>query len=465
MPPAANPVITPPISGTPIPVASAAPIAQPSATAAAPARVLSVDVLRGLTIALMILVNDPGDWSHTYAQLDHAKWNGFTLTDFVFPNFLFLVGASIIFSLQSRIARSASGILDKATKKTLALHILRRAFLIFAIKMFLTAFPYFHYTHFRIYGVLTRIALCYLVAGLICLVTQRVRTLAAITAALLIGYWILMRFVPVPGLGIPTHDFPILDPDRNLTAWLDRAISAFTQSTLHTGTLYEHTRDPEGLLSTLPAIATTLLGSLTGLWLRRVSTETPAFVNPSGTPNVCHSERSEEPPHFARSAAAISATGCLNGLIVSGILSLAAGLLWNLSFPVNKNLWTSSYVLFSAGWSLLTLALCYWLIDMRLLNDTPAGKAVLWPWLVFGSNAITAFVVSNLIVKIMLWIKVSDSFSTTGKPITAWFWTYHHVFARNGSTNVTSLAFAIAVVAACFLPNWLLWRKRIFLKV
>ncbi len=418
--------------------------------AAAPARVLSIDVLRGLTIALMILVNDPGDWAHTYTQLDHAPWNGFTLTDFVFPNFLFLVGASIIFSLQSRIARGAS-------KKTLALHILRRASLIFAIKMFLTAFPYFHYTHFRIYGVLTRIALCYLAAGLICLVTQRARTLIAITAALLIGYWALMRFVPIPGIGTPTHDVPLLDPDRNLAAWLDRAISTFTQSTLHTGTLYEHSRDPEGLLSTLPAIATTLIGSLTALWLTRVRRVphdrrglTAPIVGSVSYPNL------PTPP---------SPTYPLATLLITGTASLAAGLLWNLSFPINKNLWTSSYVLYSAGWSLLTLALCYWLIDMRRLNDTPAGKALLWPWLVFGSNAITAFVVSNLIVKIMLWIKVSDSFSTTGKPVTAWFWTYHHLFARNGSTNVTSLAFAIAVVAACFLPNWLLWRNRIFLKV
>jgi predicted acyltransferase len=433
------------------------------ATTTAPARVLSVDVLRGLTIALMILVNDPGDWAHTYAQLDHAKWNGFTLTDFVFPNFLFLVGASIIFSLQSRIARSASGILDRATKKTLALHIIRRSFLIFAIKMFLTAFPYFHYTHFRIYGVLTRIALCYLVAGLICLITQRVRTLAAITATLLIGYWILMRFVPVPGLGIPTHDFPILDPYNNLTAWLDRAISTFTQRTIDTGTLYENTRDPEGLLSTLPSIATTLIGSLTALWLRRPVLEArhpersaQRGVEGPRDPSLNQTARTIQPPTPAR---------ILAGLISAGILGLLAGLLWNLTFPINKNLWTSSFVLYAAGWSLLTLALCYWFIDMRRLNDTPTGKALLWPWLVFGSNAITAFVVSNLIVKIMLWIKVSDSFSTTGKPVTAWLWTYHHLFARNGSTNITSLAFAIAVVAACFLPNWLLWRKRIFLKV
>jgi predicted acyltransferase len=445
----ASPATSSPSSGVSIP--QAAPITQPSITqspitATAPARVFSVDVLRGLTIALMILVNDPGDWAHTYTQLDHAKWNGFTLTDFVFPNFLFLVGASIVFSLQSRIARSASGILDRATKKTLARHIVRRAFLIFAIKMFLTAFPYFHYTHFRIYGVLTRIALCYLAAGLISLVvwnaTQRARTLIAITASLLIGYWILMRFVPFPGLGTPTHGFPILDPDRNLTAWLDRAISAFTQRTFHTGTLYEHTRDPEGLLSTIPAIATTLIGSLTGLWLRRVETR-----------------------NKYRNSSSITRTHCLNGLVVTGVVSLAVGLLWNFSFPINKNLWTSSFVLYAAGWSLLTLALCYWLIDMRRLNDTPTGKALLWPWLVFGSNAITAFVVSNLIVKIMIWIKVPDSFSTTGKPVTAWLWTYHHLFARSGSTNVTSLAFAIAVLAACFLPNWLLYRKRIFLKI
>jgi predicted acyltransferase len=434
--------------------------------AAAPARVLSIDVLRGLTIALMILVNDPGDWAHTYTQLDHAPWNGFTLTDFVFPNFLFLVGASIIFSLQSRIARGDP-------KKTLALHILRRASLIFAVKMLLTAFPYFHYTHFRIYGVLTRIAICYLVAGLICLAvwnaTQRARALIAITAALLIGYWVLLRFVPIPGIGTPTHDVPLVDPNNNLTAWLDRAISAFTQSTIHTGTLYEHSRDPEGLLSTLPAIATTLLGSITGLWLRRVAAETPASAAAGVAPEVCHSDpehvEGEEPPHFARSTPSITPARCLNGLIVSGILSLTAGLLWNLTFPINKNLWTSSYVLYSAGWSLLTLALCYWLIDMRRLNHIATGKALLWPWLIFGSNAITAFVISNLVVKIMLWIKVSDSFSTTGKPVTAWFWTYRHLFARNGSSNVTSLIFAIAVVAVCFLPNWLLWRKKIFLKI
>ena len=238
---------------------------------APPQRVLSVDVLRGLTIALMILVNDPGDWSHVYSQLDHAEWNGFTLTDFVFPNFLFIVGASTIFSIASRMAKDES-------KRTLALHIFRRAITIFAIKMLLSAFPHFHLTPLRIFGVLTRIAICYLIAGLICLAAwnarHRVRNLLAITAALLVGYWALMRFVPVPGprrclpLECEIHAIPILDPVNNLAAWLDRGFNAFTRAWLHTGSLYNKTHDPEGLLSTIPAIATTLIGCITGLLLR-----------------------------------------------------------------------------------------------------------------------------------------------------------------------------------------------------
>jgi predicted acyltransferase len=429
----------------------------------APQRVLSIDVLRGLTIAFMILVNDPGDWAHVYAQLDHAPWNGFTCTDFVFPSFLFLVGASIVLSLQSRIARGAS-------RRTLALHILRRAAILFAIKMFLTGFPHFHWTRLRLYGVLTRIALCYLIAGLICLCTLRARTLLAIIAALLLGYWALMRFVPVPGLGfaslrdaIPTHGIPILDPDRNLAAWLDRVFNAFTQRWLHTGRLYETTRDPEGLLSTLPAVATTLLGAITALWLRRVAKNNPT-PNPF-TPNPRHSERSSESQYLPQRATNITPAQCLTGLILTAAASLTAGLLWNQTFPINKNLWTSSYVLFSAGWSLLLLALLYYLLDMRRIQETGPGKALLFPWLVFGSNAIFAFVFSNFIVELMIWIKVPTGDPAHPKSISAWLWTYTHLFARTHSNDRTSLAFALAFVAFCFLPTWLLYRKRIFLKI
>lgn len=411
----------------PQPQTLAAPL--PQTRSAPPTRVLSIDVLRGITIAFMILVNDPGDWSHVYAQLDHAKWNGWTLTDLVFPNFLFLVGAAIILSLNSRLRRGDS-------RRALAGHIVRRAVIIFALKMFLSAYPHFHLTHLRIFGVLTRIAICYLIAGFICLYTQRARSLLTIAATLLVGYWALMRFVPVPGVGVPTHQIPLLDTYGNLAAWIDRGFSAFTLRTIHTGVLYEHTRDPEGILSTIPAVATTLLGAVAALWLRRVD----APVAP------------------------ITKARCRNGLFLAGVVGIAAGLVWNPWFPINKNLWTSSYVLFAAGCSLLGLAVCYWLMDDKRLHETRVGKWLTWPSLVFGSNAITVYALSVLFVETMIWIKLPSSL-VDGEHVTAWFWVYHHIFARNQSTELTSLAFALAFVAICLIPNWLLWRKRIFIKI
>ncbi len=388
----------------------------------APARITSVDALRGLTIAFMILVNDPGDWSHVYPPLEHAEWNGFTPTDLVFPVFLFLVGCSIVFAVQSRLARGVP-------LRTIALQMLRRAGYIFLIKMLLTAFPHFHLTRMRIFGVLTRIALCYLIAGLLFLYVRSARVLAIIVVALLAGYWGLMRFAPVPGLGHPVRDLPLLDPDRNLAAYLDRGFNAWCQRWLHTGRLYEKTRDPEGLLSTLPSIATTLLGTLAALWMR--------------------TRRSSE--------------SVRNGLVLAGLLALLCGGIWNRSFPINKNLWTSSYVLYAGGWSLLLLALAYWLFDsLQVQNRSRVARALLWPLQVYGSNAITAFAVSNLIVETLLWLRLS---LPDGHPISVWGWLYAKGFAFDGSTQNTSLAFAITFVVACFLPNWVLWRRRIFVRV
>jgi predicted acyltransferase len=431
------------------------------ATATAPTRVLSIDVLRGITIAFMILVNDPGDGRNTYAQLDHAWWNGCTLTDLVFPTFLFIIGASIIFSIDSRIRRGE-------THRSLALHILRRSAIIFALDLFFALYPHFHYTHMRIYGVLTRIAVCYLCVGFICLFTQRAGRLFAIAVVLLLGYWALLRFVPVPGFGMPMHDVPFLDPDRNLSSWLDRGITDFLQRTIHTGRLYRQTRDPEGLLSTLPAIATTLLGSVTALWLRKVNSgaqkEASSRPERSGVEGPRDTSLTQTARTFSPqtpSPQTPTPARLLTGLLLAGIFSLTGGLLWSLWFPLNKNLWTSSYVLFAAGCALLGLAVCYWLIDIRHFNETKVGKWLTWPWLVFGSNAIVAYCISEFLVENMVWIKVPDG----GKTVTAWFWIYHHLFAFNGSTKNTSLAFALAYVAICFLPNWLLWRKRIFLKI
>jgi predicted acyltransferase len=408
--------------------------AGPSTTTSAPSnRVLSIDVLRGITIAFMILVNDPGDRSHTYAQLEHATWNGWTLTDLVFPSFLFLVGASIILSLSGRIARGDS-------RRDLGIHIVRRSITIFVLAMVLNLIPYFHFTHLRLYGVLSRIALCYLCAGLICLITQRARNLAAIAAALLVGYWILMRFVPVPGFGVPVRDFPLLDPYRNLVAWVDRGVMGFVQRTIHTGVLYEGTRDPEGLLSTIPAVGTTLLGSIAALWLRLVG-----------------------PAKEGRFT--IDKSQCAIGLFLSGTIGIAAGLLWNIWFPINKNLWTSSFVLFAAGCSLVGLTACYWLIDIQRFHETKVGRVLTWPWLVFGSNAIVAYAVSGLLVKLLRFITFSSIAGSNDKPLTAWGWIYANIFARGNSTNMTSLAFAICFVLVCFIPNWILWRKRLFVKI
>ena len=402
-----------------------------STTASAPStRVLSIDVLRGITIAFMILVNDPGDSAHTYTQLEHASWNGWTLTDLVFPSFLFIVGASIILSLHSRIVRGDS-------RRDLALHIVRRSVTIFVLAMILNLIPYFRFSHLRLYGVLPRIALCYLCVGLICLATQKARNLLAIAAVLLLGYWALMRFVPVPGFGMPVRDIPLLDPDRNLAAWIDRGVLDLLQRTIHTGVLYEKTRDPEGLLSTIPAIATTLLGSVTALWLRRVDGK----------------------------AGTVTKIQCVIGLFLAGLVSLSAGLLWNLWFPINKKLWTSSYVLFAAGCSLMGLAACYWLIDIRRFHENKVGRLLAWPWLVFGSNAIVAYAASVLLVKTLAFIKFSSILGPTGKPMSAWGWIYSHIFARGHSTELTSLAFGLCFVLACFIPNLILWRKRIFVKI
>jgi predicted acyltransferase len=391
-------------------------------TLGAPERVLSIDVLRGITIAFMILVNDPGDWNHVFTQLDHSAWNGWTFTDLVFPNFLFLMGAALIFSLQSRIIRGAG-------KLNLAGHILRRAAILFALDLFIAAFPHFHLGQLRIYGVLTRIALCYLCAGLICLATRSMRTIALVVVALLVGYWLLMRFVPVPGFGIPTRDIPLLDPSRNFTAWIDRGFSGLTQRFLHTGVLYKGTRDPEGLLSTLPAIATTLIGSIAGLFIRKTG------YTPQRKRNL---------------------------LAMAAILAIAAGELWNKTFPINKNLWTSSYVLFAAGCSLLGLTLAYWLVDiLRFQDRSKAASAMLWPWLVLGSNAIVVYALSDFLVEILDWIKIHEN----GITLTAGAWIYSHGFSHGHSTEITSVAFAAAFVLVCFIPNWLLWRKRIFIKI
>ena len=394
-------------------------------TAPKPPRILSVDILRGLTIALMILVNTPGDGRVAYAQLEHARWNGFTLTDLVFPTFLFLVGCSIVFSLQSRLDRGDS-------RPAMIKRILQRGLTIFALDIILSSMPLFHYTRFRLYGVLTRIAIVYVVVSLIFIATRKIRVLLAITAVCLVTYWILMRFVPTPGFGHPVTDFPILDPDKNLGAWMDRGIMGFLQRTIHTGRLYERTRDPEGLLSTIPAFATALLGCCTALWMRRPG---------------------------------LSLVKNRLVLLGLGILSIIAGELWNPYLPINKKVWTSSYVLLCAGIALICLSLLSMVVDSPHWPERhPVLKALAWPWQVFGSNAIFAYAIADIWGMFFGFFRFPNPLRPD-RPMSLYGWGYLHTVARNGSTANTSLIYSLSFVALCWFCTWLLWRKKIFLKV
>jgi predicted acyltransferase len=367
-------------------------------------RLMSLDLFRGATIAGMILVNNAGDEPSSYWPLKHAEWNGWTPTDLVFPFFLFIVGVAMAFSFSSRLQRGAS-------RPELLKHVLWRGLALFALGMFLNGFPdQYHLASWRVYGVLQRIAICYVISAILTLWADWRGWIVTI-AACLVGYWILMRFIPVPGFGVPTHDIPLLDPDRNLAAWLDRQLLA--------GHLYEGTRDPEGVLSTIPAVATSLLGMLTGQWLR--------------SPRSAHKKAL--------------------GMAAFGLAGVIAGKILNLGFPINKKLWTSSYVIFTAGLALLCLALCYWIVDVRKWRG-------LWtkPLLVFGMNAIAAYVFAELISHLL------DHMHTAGG--TTWQdFIYQNMFARLGSPANASLLYALAYVLMCWAAMYGLYRKGIFLKI
>jgi predicted acyltransferase len=383
--------------------------------APATTRLLSLDVLRGVTIAFMIMVNTGGRGA--WAQMQHAAWNGFTATDLVFPTFLFVVGVSIVFSFQARLARGA-------TRKQLAWHTVTRAGILILFGIVVNNFPYFHLEHMRFYGVLQRIAACYLIVGLFYLWDRRVSTKIAALAVVLIGYWILVRWVPVPGAGMPGRDVPFLDRDQNIVAWVDRQLMP--------GHLYEdfsthNTRDPEGLLSGIPALGTTLIGLLTGLWLR------------------------------AQRSVKAKALGLAGGALAC----LALGYLWSIWFPLNKKMWTSSYVLVAAGWSLVALALFYWVMDYRGWCRKGWSKGLVWPWLVFGSNAIAAYMISELLGTAIEMVR----FPVDGDETDALRFAYAYVFAHIDDLGWRAFVYAVSYAFLCFIPVWIMYRKKIFLKV
>jgi predicted acyltransferase len=368
-------------------------------------RLQSLDVLRGLTVALMILVNNAGDGAVSYAQLRHSVWNGCTLTDVVFPLFLFIVGASITLSFGARLDRGVP-------RRIILLQVCKRSILIFAIGLILNALPYFHLSHLRYYGVMQRIALCYALASVIFLAGRLVASAIACVAALA-GYWWLLLHVPVPGIGLPGVTIGILDRSGNLAAWLDRTL--ISSAHLYHQGFY----DPEGLLSTLPALASTLFGVLAATWLLT------------------------DRPVWRKSAA----------LFAGGFVLLVSGLLWAQSFPLNKRLWTSSYVLFTAGISIALFALLYWLID-----GPHQYRRGLTPWLAFGTNALTAYVLSEVLAPVL-----SAIYLPGGGNLQQYL--FHLLPRWLGSPPFISMLYSMLFVLVCYLPIFVLYRRKIFIKL
>lgn len=366
-------------------------------------RLQSLDAFRGITIAGMILVNNAGDWDHVFSQLEHAEWNGCTATDLVFPFFLFIVGVAITLALERRRGEGSD-------ERALLLQIARRTAILFALGLLLNAFPFNLPRALRIPGVLQRIALAYAAAAVLALKTAP-RTQSVVAVALLAGYWAALALVPVPGYGAWN-----LTPEGNLGAWIDR--------TLLPGHTWKPGWDPEGLLSTVPAVSTTLSGVLAGRWL-------------------CDASR----PGFARAC----------GLFAAGLACAVAGLVANAWFPINKNLWTSSYVLFTSGLALQALAACYWAID---LQGAARGAR---PFVIFGKNPIAAFVLSSLLARALVYAwKVEGPL---GKPITAKQWIYEHTFGARGSNELASLLYALAYLLLWLGVMAIFDRKKIYLKV
>jgi predicted acyltransferase len=303
-------------------------------------RLRSLDVFRGITVAAMILVNDPGDWTHIYSPLEHSKWNGCTPTDMIFPFLLFIVGVSIVYSMQRKAANPDNHV-------RMLLGAFRRGIILILISLGIQLILHPGFDHLRFPGVLQRIGVVFFICAFLYIKTsQRVRDVLFVL--ILIGYYVVMTFMPVPDTGVAS-----LLPETNMGAWVDRMVF----STNHLW-VESRTWDPEGLLGTLPAIATGLFGIRVGSWLKR-----------------------KDPDDGIR----------VSWMFTYGVLAVVLGLIWGLFFPINKALWTSSFVLYTGGWATIALAFSYWLIDVQ------GYRAFTGIFIPFGANAITAYVLSDFV--------------------------------------------------------------------
>jgi predicted acyltransferase len=383
-------------------------------------RLTSLDVFRGITIAGMILVNmasiaEP----NVYSPLLHAEWNGYTPTDLVFPFFLFIVGVAMSFSFAKYTDSKLNPESTSATLPSLYWRIIRRAVIIFVLGLFLNGFWNqgvwtFDFNSIRIMGVLQRISLTYLLASLVILNLPR-KAQWILAGVLLVSYWLAMMYVPVPGYGAG-----VLTRYGNFGAYIDRLI--IPQAHLYKGDNYNFLGDPEGLFSTIPAIVSVLAGYFTGQWIR--------------SQKEIDSQTSMD-------------------LVLFGLSCLVIGGIWDLAFPINKKLWTSSYVVFSTGWALLLLSFCSELIDVRRVRRW--GK----PFEIMGLNPISIFVASVLLIKIL----VKTTIGTGENAPSTYDWIYQNLFVPWVGAYNGSLFFAIATVLLWLAVAYVMYRRRWFIKV
>lgn len=367
-------------------------------------RLLSLDAFRGMTIAAMLLVNNAGDWKHVFPPLEHARWHGCTPTDLIFPFFLFIMGVAMTFSI---VSKQEKGLNSRA----ILFSIIRRSLILWGLGLIISYVSFKGFgSPFHIFGVLQRIGVCYLLASFILLWTQ-VRGQALWTASILIGYGLLMKMVPPPGGSAGD-----LNPNSNLASYIDKRWLGYV--------------DPEGILTTVPAIASVLMGVLAGHWLR-------------------------DPKREGKRKAA--------GLGAAGAVLMISAALWKFSFPFNKSLWTSSYVLYTTSLALLTLAACYWIMDV--------WTAQRWakPFVIYGGNAIAVYFGASIMAYSTIWIHWSDG---RGGKLFLKTLIYNHfyrswipgLFGACGD-YISSAAYGASYVALWFALSWILYRKRIFLRV
>lgn len=397
-------------------------------------RLLSLDVFRGLTVAGMLLVNDPGTWSAIYPPLEHAEWNGWTPTDLVFPFFLFIVGITTHLSLSSRLARGDS-------ERDIRRQILRRGALIFLLGFLLNGFPFFTWSsisgiadptflhrmvdrlyNWRIMGVLQRIGLAYLCAALL---TQgrSVKRIVLTIGGVLLGYWVLMTMLPVPGTGGTLGAMTLDVPSRTMSAYWDRFFLDWSRFGLGNHIwIGGVTFDPEGLMSTIPAICTAMLGVLAGRW---IAVDRPLEQR-------------------------------LNAMFSVGCLGMVFGMIWNWGFPINKSIWTSSYVVFTAGMACVSIATIMWIVDVKGIKR--------WTnfFVIYGTNPLIAFMGSGLVARLIYSIFFVQ-YHGERMPLESAI--YQSLFASWLSPVNASLAFALCFVALWYGILLVLYRRKIFLKV